>query len=268
MSHRVISCVVALLLISTPVLSAELSYTDHEPFTNLYIGSAGILVLSGEIIPGDYDRLLKKIFLDQDRFLVQNTIILASNGGDVAEAIKIARLLKSMFTEVQVGPLTGRCVSACFLIFAAANERITDGEGLIGIHRPYIVDTQLASLSPTEAAIVENKILKQARGYLQENDVPTYLVEEMFRRSSNDVYWLSEHDVENLGFRPPAADQYLVAKCGWNDVIEREAYKGHRSFEDLTEMWACRARVMRPAAQRAVQQAMSEWTDRYLRSLK
>ncbi|MDP8983612.1 MAG: hypothetical protein M3N97_00965 [Pseudomonadota bacterium] len=263
MNLRMAGCLVALLIISTATPGADFRYIDHEPFTNhKYAGSAETLVLSGEIIPGDYDRLLNKILDDENRFMLQNTVILASNGGDVAEAIKIARLLKAMYTEVQVGPLTGRCVSACFLIYAAASERKTDDERLIGIHRPYVVDSQLSLLSPADADNLENKVLKQARAYLQESNVPTYLIEEMFRRASNDVYWLSERDIENIGHRTPAFDQYLVAKCAWDDTIEREAYSGKRPFDDLKEMWTCRDQVARPAAHQAFFLAYKELIER------
>ena len=116
MNCRTGFCIAALLLVSMPCVGAELFYMDHNPFTNEYVGLTGPLVISGEIIPGDYDRLLSRILEDEDRFLSQNKIILASDGGDVAEALKIAQLVKSLFTEVIVGPLTGRCVSATIVI--------------------------------------------------------------------------------------------------------------------------------------------------------
>src|SRR5258706_14097069 len=156
MNRRTGLCKVALLLVSMtcvlsmPCVGAELFYMDHNPFTNEYVGPTGPLVISGEIIPGDYDRLLSRILEDEDRFLAQNKIILASDGGDVVEALKIARLIKSLFTEVIVGPLTGRCVSACFFIYAAAIQHVTAGERLHGIIRTYIATT--SSVSDTDAA--------------------------------------------------------------------------------------------------------------------
>jgi len=92
MNHRIGLCKATLLLASMPCVGAELFYMDHDPFTNQYVGPTGPLVVSGEIIPGDYDRLLSRILDDEDRFLAQNKIILASDGGDVAEALKIAQL--------------------------------------------------------------------------------------------------------------------------------------------------------------------------------
>ena len=46
--------------------SAELYYLDRDAFNNEYVGPVGPLVLSGEIAPGDYDRLLAKIAEDDN----------------------------------------------------------------------------------------------------------------------------------------------------------------------------------------------------------
>ena len=100
-------CNVALLLVSLPAQGAELFYMDHDPITDQYVGPIGPLVMSGEITPGDYGRLLSKIIDDEDRFLAQNKILLASDGGDVAEALRIAALVKSLFTAVIVGAADG-----------------------------------------------------------------------------------------------------------------------------------------------------------------
>jgi hypothetical protein len=90
-------------------------------------------VISGDIEPGDYDRLLAKIGDDPRHFLAQDKLILASSAGDANEAMKIGRFIKALHTEVSVGPLTGRCTDVCFLMYVAADQRGADGPGLIGI---------------------------------------------------------------------------------------------------------------------------------------
>jgi hypothetical protein len=252
MRQRIAVRTLGLILLSTPVLGADLFYLDHDPFTDRYVGPVGPLVLSGEIMPGDYDHLLSKIADDENRFLALNKVILASDGGDVSEALKIAGLVKSLYTEVIVGTLTGRCVSACFFIYAAANRREVDGERLLGINRPYIADAEAASAPPPDAAIAESRALTQVRAFLRENNVPGYLVDEMFRRPSNDAYWLSADDEKNLGFRSRSFAQLLTGKCAWNDRIERETFAGKRSIDDLKQMMRCRDRVTLEAARQAL----------------
>ncbi len=242
-----------LLLAGVPATSAELFYMDHDPYTGQFVGPVGPLVVSGEIVPGDYARLLTKILEDQNRFLSQNKIILASDGGDVAEALKMARLVKSLYTEIVVEPLTGRCVSACFFIFAAAGQREADGEKLIGINRPFLVAPGAAAAPPTTAA-AEGRDLIEVREFLQVNAVPGYLVEEMFRRASDDAYWLSADDEKNLGYRAAWFNQYLRAKCAWDDQIERDVYAGKRLIDDLKPMLKCRDRVTHDAARQALMQ--------------
>ena len=258
MGRRMAVRTLALILLSTPAWGADLFYLDHDPFTDRYVGPVGPLVISGEIIPGDYDRLLSRITGDENRYLSLNKVILASDGGDVSEALKIGGLVKSLYTEVIVGTLTGRCVSACFFIYAAANRREVDGERLLGINRPYIADAEGASAPPPDAAIPESRALAQVRAFLRENNVPGYLVDEMFRRPSNDAYWLSADDEKNLGFRSRSFDRLLTAKCAWNDRIEQETFAGKRSIDDLKQMMRCRDRVTQEAARQALVSARAK----------
>jgi len=264
MGSRIAACTFALWLVSMPAFCAELFYMDHDPYTDRFVGPIGPLVFSGEIIPGDYAALLSKILADRDRFLAQNKLILASDGGDVAEAMKIAKLVKSLYTEVIVGPLTGRCVSACFFIYAAASQREADGERLIGINRPYLVasearmtstttsTTTSVATAPATATPAESGALATVRAFLEDNAVPRYLLDEMFRHASDDAYWLTAEDQKNLGYRSPAYDRYLRDKCAWDDRIEREVVAGRKPVEDLKRMLTCRDRVAQDAARQAL----------------
>ncbi|MEO8882048.1 MAG: hypothetical protein ABI377_01300, partial [Devosia sp.] len=233
---------------------------DHDPVTDEYVGPVGPLVLSGEIFAGDSDALLSKILADENRFLAHNKIIVASDGGDVVEALKIAQLVKSLYSSLAVGPLTGRCVSACFFIYAVAAEREVDGDKLLGINRPFIADNQTLSATQTspaklaapatDAAVspVVSVGLTQVRAFLQDNAVPSYLVDEMFRHGSNDAYWLSADDEKNLGPRSESFKQFLAAKCAWDEELEREAFAGKRPSEELKQLLKCKDRATRDAA--------------------
>ncbi len=256
--HRRIVILQVALLLSLPCRGAEFFYMDHDSVSAEYVGPVGPLVLSGEIIPGDYAALLTKILGDENRFLAQNKIILASDGGDVAEALKIARLVKSLHSRLSVGPLTGRCVSACFYIYAAAAEREVDGEKLLGINRPFIADTEpAATAGPAAAARTavapgETRALMQVRAFLQDNAVPGYLVDEMFRHVSDDAYWLSADDEKNLGSRSQSFKHFLAAKCAWDEKIEREVYSGKRPADELKRLLKCKDGATRQAARQAL----------------
>jgi hypothetical protein len=244
------------LLSGTFARSAELYYLDRDAFNNEYVGPVGPLVLSGEITPGDYDRLLAKIAEDDKRFLGQNKLILASNEGNAAEAMKIARLVKALYTQVVVGPLTGRCAGACFLIYVAAVERGTDGENLLGVTRPGLAESEWVGRPTTEAALLEDSLQVPVREFLVENQVPPDLVEQAFQRPSTDVYWLSDDDETALGSKSPAFTKFLEKNCKWTDGLDKAVFRGERSFEDLKAFTDCRARVTAPEARKALALAL------------
>jgi hypothetical protein len=214
---------------------------DHDAFSGRYVGPVGPLVLSGDIQPGDYDRLLAKISEDPDRFLTHNKVIVASMAGDADEAARIATLLKSLYSEVGVGPLTGRCAGVCFLIYAAAAQRSVDGERLLGIDVP---------------------VQGTARAFLAENGVPADLLGDgaqrapQDRRTPQDVYWLTQQDLASLGGKSPAFAHFLAGKCAWDDELERAANAGRRALDDLKPMWACRIGITRAEARKALAAAL------------
>jgi hypothetical protein len=247
-----------LLLCGAAAPAAELYYLDRDAFNNQYVGPVGPLVLSGEIVPGDYERFLDKIAEDPQRFLNQNKLVLASSDGNAAEAMKIATLVRSLYTEVSVGPLTGRCVGACFLIFAAATERGTDGENLLGVHRPGLAGSEWAALSTAEAALREDSLQTPVRDFLVENEVPGDLVERLFNHLPTDAYYLSEADETTLGSKSPAFQKFLAKNCDWNDSLERAVYKGERPAQDLQKFASCRARVTQPEAKKALAAALKD----------
>jgi hypothetical protein len=236
--------------------SAELYYLDRDAFNNEYVGPVGPLVLSGEITPGDYDRLLAKIAEDDKRFLSDNKLILASNEGNAGEAMKIARLVKALYTQVVVGPLTGRCAGACFLIYAAAVERGTDGENLLGVTRPGLAESEWVGRPTTEAALLEDSMQGPVRDFLVENEVPPDLVEQVFQRPSTDVYWLTDNDETALGSKSRAFAKFLEKNCQWTDGLDKAVFRGERPFEDLKAFTDCRARMIRPEARKALALAL------------
>jgi hypothetical protein len=251
------NCALALLVSSGAATAAELFYMDRDSFNNQYTGPVGPLVLSGEIVPGDYAKLLARIAEDPERFLEHNKLFLASNDGDAAEAIKIAKLLRALYTEVIVGPLTGRCVGACFLIYAAASERGTDSDNLLGIHRVGLAESEWVSRPTSEVALIEDSLQTPVRDFLTENEVPSDLVDELFKHLPTDVYWLTAHDEERLGVKSAAFQKFLAKNCAWDDALEKAVFKGER-LEEMKALSACRVRVPLPPARKALAQVLKE----------
>lgn len=224
--------------LAMPLCAAEIFYMDHDLLTGKYVGDVGPLVLSGEIVPGDYDRLLAKLAQDPGRYLEQNKLLLASSEGEVAESLRIATLLKALRSEVVVDPQTGPCVGACFLIYAAASQRTSDGPRLIGGQR-----------------------LPGADEFLAENGVPAQLLAELNRHTA-DVYWLTPADEHVLGSRSPAFVRYLKTQCAWDAGVERDVLSGKRAFTAMSAPLACRMRVTQNDARKALARALAEQASR------
>lgn len=58
----------------------------------------------------------------------------------------------------------------------------------------------------------------------------------MMSHSSSDIYWLNEDDLTQLAKYPPAIEEYLIQKCGyeprlWDKVFENK--KAGRTSEAL-----------------------------------
>jgi hypothetical protein len=179
--------------------------------------------MSGEIQRGDYERLLSFIRKDPERFRVR-TVLLASPGGDLLEAIKIGNIIKASYQSVFVNHSVGRCASACFLIYVAAVSRSATVPS-IGIHRPYFEPHYFSKLSISQAEAKHEELMREVRAYLAARDVPQYLIEKMFALSSNEVYWLTWDDL----------DQLLVDRCKLNKQLEQGFMKEGSKFRYADE---------------------------------
>jgi len=236
MGARLTLAFTCLLYGAVPLRAAEFFYLDHDEFTHEYAGPVGPFVVSGEISAGDTQRVLAKILEDPERFLARDAVVLASRSGDVAEAIKLALLLQGLHSTVRVNPLTGDCVGVCLLIFAAADERATDGDHLLGV-------------MPLEASPT---VRGAARQLLADAGVADAFQEQLLRRSADSIDWLSVDEEAALGSRSASFTRYLAERCGWDQALERAVMTGQRPLSDLKPMLDCRRRVVLSDARRVL----------------
>ena len=192
------------------------------------------ITLSGEIVPGDAERIAShfagvkglKLSPKSTHYSFPNTLYLNSPGGDVAEAFRIAELVKTLALAVVVAPAVqkGLCASSCFLIYVAALDRNATGIdviraegskgnlGPLGIHRPYLREigagfSGAQQQEATMAAMREN---------LSKSGVGHALIDKMMSHASNDIYWLTTEDIRALGSYSPGVEEQLIARCGYN----------------------------------------------------
>jgi hypothetical protein len=210
------------ILASPPGLGTSL-VTPEEIQSNSY------LLFSGEIQKGDAEKLAK-VLMQAHPF--GTMLVLDSPGGDVEEALRIALLAKTLHldTVVESG---GTCASACFFIWLAGNNRIADGTidgrmpkrvaGYLGLHRPYLKSDPAKKSSSTDAITRQHNVMQKTSTYLRNEDVPQRLIDLMMSRPSNDIYWMTQDDRDQLGAFSPGHEELLISRCGYS----RNMFDGH-----------------------------------------
>ena len=214
-------------------------------------------VLEGKIEQGDFKKLHS--FLFDGNF--PREIYLASPGGDLAEAIKIGQLIRSLKIETAVpGKVPKKffadfvrmhnlkqpdadymCTSACFFVFVAGIKRFVDspfGGAILGIHKPYLSDADLKAVTSDEAIAYTDRTRAAVEHYLKEMGVPEKYADEMFGISKNNIRWISDDEVRTDfdGFIPELRD-WVDARCDKRSNAEKalwEQMMRGKTYAELT----------------------------------
>lgn len=220
--------VALLCLIHTPIsqsVAASITQAGRE------------IYFEGEITKGDAERLAQTLSGGH----YTSRVVLNSPGGDLPEALKIASLIQHAHLATRVSP-QGICASACFFIFLTDSRRDASGideitvlklsgssstYGPVGLHRPYM-RPDLARTNPQTAMAVQQEVMTKTANYLKTKGVSQRLIDEMMDRPSNNIYWLSDHDILQLGEYPPAIEEALIAHCDYSRYRYHEKWTEER----------------------------------------
>ena len=177
----------AVSLLLTSICSAGQAASVTSP------GADGktLLTLSGEIIPGDADRLMAEVKAAMDDRRVIAGILLNSPGGNVAESFRLARIVRDakMAAIVSDGAV---CASACFIVFAAGAEKFAAYAARVGVHGA-ASDRPRRETDQSRAATI---IMARA---VKELGVPPGIIGQMVVTPPNEVVWLSPDDLRSMG---------------------------------------------------------------------
>jgi hypothetical protein len=205
------------LVIAFAVAFASIASHALE-FSRKFDGHPTILA-KGEIRSEDTERFAE--YLRTQKHLPA-TLELDSGGGAVGEAFRLASVLQRLYLSTAVRP-SGRCASACFIVWLAGSGRHAAGAdvlrnasesertklpGPLGLHRPYLRE-------PTGTEDQLN-VMREVRDRLAHDLIPGRLIDLMMSRASNDVYWLSFDDLEQLGIYPPQQEELFIKQCGYD----------------------------------------------------
>ncbi len=199
------------------------SFTKAGGFSFVKItGDYHDILYSGKIESGDADKLLGLMILNQRNSY--RSVVLNSPGGDVEEAIKVADLIKQLALTTKVAN-QGVCASACFFVWLSGDQRLAGVSGKhigrIGLHRPYQSNPSNNKSSIDKQIVIQQIVSK----YMQEQLVPTRLIDAMMNKPSNDLYWLKMADLDEIGEYQPGTEELYIKKCDYKRTDEINLYR-------------------------------------------
>lgn len=196
--------------------------------------------MTGRIESGDATALRNALRASPPSGWFIGTLLLDSPGGDVREALEVARIVRDALlatsnvdqdSDVSVAGARSfyACISACALIWFAGVDRDgyggqnkTNGRFGIGLHRPYFVSDSYRQ-SPSVVADAQQNMTAQVREFLRREQVPEEFIQRMLERSSREIYWLDESgDRAALIGRAPWFEEMMIARCKFDPAYDRE----------------------------------------------
>lgn len=228
-----------LLMAAQPASPADFKVVrtvSSAPYWESYV-----IEVSGPIVRGDHAKFSRAVSdvetgLRNSFYSIERTeVTLASNGGDVDEALAIGRDIRrfSMFTRIY-----DVCASSCVLIFAAGVERTSVGflnrsNGLftprLGVHRPYFVNLEPNQPRSTIAPEIDRR--RRALGeYMEEMGVAPQLVSIMYSLQPEEMRWLTVPEASEFGLlgKDAAWDEAQVANSAATFGLTSAGYRRKR----------------------------------------
>ena len=176
------------------VLVFALAYALFAPMSyaatlSSYTSKEGkqIILLNGEIAPGDLDQLQSLIKEANSAGRLVSGIRLNSPGGALLEAVKLADVIRygKIATVVPNGQT---CASACFVIFAAGGEKYASYSASVGVHGA----SDKSGKESGDGTIAMAKIVKDL-------GVPPGIIGKMVVTAPDQMVWLGPNDLRAIG---------------------------------------------------------------------
>lgn len=233
--------------ISTAATAAKLTSVTTKD-------DATIISLDGDLAEGDADAAEALIRAANESGRLVSAVRLDSPGGSLAEAIKLADLIRraKLPTIVAAG---SRCASACFIAFAAGVEKFASYDASIGVHG--VSDKLGRETTQTEAATISMARIASSYG------VPPRIIGQMIVTPAQHIAWLTPDDLRSMGAimtgrlgrsaLPPSADDRQLAAVDLQPADETarperpapadrryaEAYSaaGRGDYESAIRLW-------------------------------
>ncbi|MCC8964664.1 hypothetical protein H8A95_20675 [Bradyrhizobium sp. Pear76] len=177
-----------LKLLGAAVVSTTATAADLKSVT--LRGDITIITLSGDVAEGDTEAAEGLIKTANDGNRLISAVRLDSPGGSLAEAVQLANLIHraKLPTIVAAG---SRCASACFIVFAAGNEKFASYDAAIGVHG--VSDKFGHETAQTEEATIAMGRIASGFG------VPPRIIGRMVTTHAHDIAWLTPSELRAMG---------------------------------------------------------------------
>ena len=170
---------------------------DHSRNQITLIANGGIEAYS----PGEFAAALAGVPRERQRGL---TIVLNSNGGDVAAAMQMGEMFRQIHARIIVarmdpahpGHLRGAfCVSACVYAMMGAECRIARADSMVGLHRMFIP----VGFGSQARRSADPELVSEVRLYAQDMGVSGKLVMAAESQVPQLVHFMSRSEMTSWG---------------------------------------------------------------------
>jgi hypothetical protein len=146
-----------------------------------------IVILNGELAEGDAIRLRDIVTASTKSAQPVSGMRLNSSGGSLIEGVRLAGIVQNAKIATVV-PSGATCAAACFIVFAAGNEKFASATATVGV--PGAADRfgqDAAGETPPIVRVVKELGLLDA------------IVEKMLDTRADEIFWLTQDDLRAMG---------------------------------------------------------------------
>lgn len=147
------------------------------------------ITIEGEIATGDTDKLKAIIRTVNDSGRSVHGVRLNSIGGNLAEGVALSDIVR--FAKVlTVVPPGAQCASACFIVFAAGNEKFASYTAFVGVHG--------ASDSSGKETVLSGAATVSMARIVKDLGVPPAIIGKMVVTPPDKIIWLSPDELRSM----------------------------------------------------------------------
>ena len=205
------------------------SYSDEE-LTRVWVTTYKdcTLFLKGRIGPEDVAIFKRSLEKAEGYGLLM--LYLDSEGGDVATAIEIGRLVRRWPKSSVLVVQDSKCFSACVFVLAGGLHRVVHGK--VGIHRPFNATIDSNTYESTQKTF--RTLEQSAKAFLKDMNVPTSLYDEMMSVPPQKLRLLTEQELARFGIgqSDPAYQDNRDAEGARAYGLDKEAYLRRKERAD------------------------------------